>query len=439
MTQHIAIIDPAAGASGDMLLGALIGVGMPESLLQELPARLGCPEVTVTVERVDRAGVSAVKVTVRLPGDRHEGAATAYEHSHDPHQHPHDHHAHPHAHSHAQAEGDAGGHGHHHVGALIRRIREADLPEAVKARAVACFELLAEAEGAVHGVAPADVALHEVGALDALVDIVGVVLGFHWLDAAAVYCRPVALGSGWVRAAHGIMPVPAPATAILLEGLPVTTAGPARGEATTPTGAALLRVLSQGAPPSDWTPRHAGGWGAGERNPPEYANVLRLILADAVPGADESIVVLATDIDDMNPEFMDSLRSALVDAGALDVQLWATQGKKGRPSFRVEALAAVPDVTAVTNAFLTHSSTLGVRRWEASRTTLARRSAVLTSEDGQRVRVKLSEAPDGVRAKPELDDLQALAARHGRSLLKVAGELQERVRRLVHDGRDDTT
>ena len=409
--QRIAIIDPAAGISGDMLLGGLLALGAPEAWLRGLPARLGYPGVLVDIARVDRSGLSATKVTVRLPDGSHEGPAQLHGHPR------------PHSHGHASAA-----HDHHHVAELIERIARAPLSSRVRQRAIAAFRLLAEAEGRVHGVPPEKVALHEVGAIDAVVDIVGAMEGFEQLGVTGIYSRPLALGTGWVHATHGAMPVPAPATALLVEGLEIATGGPVTGEATTPTGAVLLRVLSEGPPPARW--RATGtGWGAGERDPHEYPNALRITLAEPVEEAGE-IVVLATDIDDMTPEFLEPLRTALFDAGAVDVQVWATQGKKGRMGFRVEALAPPPLAEAVTSAFFRNSTTIGVRRTVAERTLLPRRLEEIPTEDGSGVRVKYSEAPNGLRWKPEIDDVQALARRQGRSALEVAGELQLQLGRL---------
>ena len=415
--SRIAIIDPAAGISGDMLLGALVALGAPEAWLRGLPARLGYESVTVDISPVDRAGISATKVTVRLPDGSHEGASQPHGHAHV------SSHEHSHGHRHSGAA-----HAHHHVPELIARIERAPLSPWVRQRAVAAFSLLAEAEGRVHGVSPESVALHEVGAIDAVVDIVGAIEGFEQIGVNRIYSRPAALGNWWVLAAHGAMPVPAPATLLLMEGLGIATTGPVTGEATTPTGAVLLRVLSEGGPPARWRAT-ASGFGAGERDPADYANALRITLAEPVAEAGE-IVVLATDVDDMTPEFLEPLRTALFEAGAVDVQVWATQGKKGRMGFRVEALAPPPLAEAVTVAFFRESTTLGVRRISAERTVLSRRLEHFPAEDGSTVRVKHSEAPNGLRSKPELDDIQALAKRQGRSVLEVAGELQLQLGRL---------
>jgi uncharacterized protein (DUF111 family) len=236
----MAIIDPVAGISGDMLLGALVGAGASTGWLQGLPARLGFPDVRVAVEPVDRCGVLATKVTVTLPGGEVEAAAELV-HSH--------HHETSHGrHRDAPLQGsEAHPHGpHRHVGELIGMIERASISAWVRERAVRAFRLLGEAEGRIHGLPAEQVPLHEVGAIDALLDIVGGIEGFEQLGLGEIYHRPVTLGSGWVRAAHGVIPVPAPATAILLQGLEIGPNGPVTGEATTPTGAVLLRVLSKG-------------------------------------------------------------------------------------------------------------------------------------------------------------------------------------------------
>ena len=438
---RFAIIDPAAGISGDMLLGALIAAGAPADWLTGLPARLGCDGVTVEVGTVDRAGIRATKVTVRLSGgETEEPHHRGHTHHDGHHDHPHDHaHAHGHDHGH-RAHGDPGtGHGaHRHVGELIGMVERAPLSTWVRERAVAAFRLLGEAEGRVHGVPADQVALHEVGAMDALVDIVGAIEGFERLGVTQIYSRPVALGQGWVRAAHGLMAVPAPATAILLEGLDVATPPHVTGEATTPTGAVLLRVLSSGPPPGRWRALGAGFWGAGGRNPAGYANALRIILAEAAVEAGE-IVALATDIDDLSPEYLEPLREALFLAGAVDVQIWGTQGKKGRASFRIEALAPEPAAEAVGAAFFRHSTTAGLRRWRAERMTLPRREIDVPSGDGSTARVKFLDGPAGTRAKPEYDDVRRVSQSTGQPAHEVARDLQERALRSAGDlaaGRD---
>jgi len=386
--MRIAILDPAAGISGDMTLGALLSLGLPVSWLEELPKRLGLGDVRVTVRDVRRSGITCKQVEFGIPEQPHG----------------------------------------RHVGELVRLVERAPVSDWVKERAVRAFQLVGEAEGRVHGVAPEKVHLHEVGAVDAVLDIVGGIEGFERLGAQAVYHLPVAVGQGWVEAAHGRLPVPAPATAILLEGLEIAGgAGPVEGEATTPTGAALLRVLSAGAPPDRW--RMVGsGWGAGQRDPKHYPNALRILIAEVAAEAGR-VVLLATDVDDMSPEYVEPLRQALVQAGALDVQTWPVQMKKGRQGFRVEVMAPEALADAVTAELFRHSTTAGVRRWVAERVTLPRHQLTVRL-DGVAVRVKVLDGGQP-RVKPEYDDVLAAAQALGRPPLEVARAVERDAEALI--------
>ena len=415
--SRFAIIDPSSGISGDMLLGALIDLGAGEDWIRALPTRLGCPEVTVELARVDRAGISATQVTVRLGDGTSEAPAAPVSHRHED---GHHHHAHEPHHAHAP---------HRHVGELLGLIGRAPLSDWVRERALRAFRLLGDAEGRVHGVPADDVALHEVGALDALVDIVGAIEGFERLGVTRIFSRPVSVGSGWVRAAHGTLSVPAPATGLLLEGLEIGPNGPVTGEATTPTGAALLRVLAAGAPPERWR-AGATGWGAGGRNPAGYPNVLRVMLAESAAEAGE-VVVTATDLDDFTPEYLEPVRAELFAAGALDVQVWSTMGKKGRPSLRIEVLSDPGSADAMAEVLFRHTTTGGVRRWVASRSTLARREFEVTTREGSAVRVKVLEAPGGARVKPEYDDVVAAARLAGRPTADIVREVQQQAEARV--------
>jgi hypothetical protein len=376
--MRIAIVDPAAGISGDMTLGALLSLGVPASWLEELPARLGLGDVAVTVRDVRRSGITCKQIDFKIPEQPHGK----------------------------------------HVGELVQLVERAPISDWVKERAVRAFRMFGEAEGRVHGVAAEKVHLHEVGAVDAVLDIVGGIEGFERLGVEAIYNLPVAVGQGWVDAAHGRLPLPAPATALLLEGLEVAAgvASPVEGEATTPTGAVLLRVLSSGAPPERW--RMVGsGWGAGQRDPKHYPNALRIVLAESA-GEAARVVLLATDVDDMSPEYVEPLRQALVSAGALDVQTWAVQMKKGRQGFRVEVMAPEALADAVTAELFRHSTTAGVRRWIAERATLPRHQLTVRV-DGVAVRVKVLDGGTP-RVKPEYDDVLAAAQALGRPPLDVA-------------------
>jgi hypothetical protein len=235
-----------------------------------------------------------------------------------------------------------------------------------------------------------------------------------------------------VEAEHGRLPVPAPATAVLLEGLELSNGGPIKGEATTPTGATLLRVLSKGHPPDRWR-MVSSAWGAGERNPPEYPNALRLILAE--PAAEAGVVeVIATDLDDMPPEYVEPLRDALFAAGALDCAVWATGGKKGRLSLRLEALAAPGAAEGVVEALFAHSTTGGVRRWSAVRSTLPRREVAVEIAPSVIVRTKVLEGPGGARLKPEFDDVIKAAALLRLPAIEIARRAQVAAEAIVNNG-----
>lgn len=395
--MRIAILDPFAGISGDMLLGALVDAGVEPDWLRSLPPRVGFPEVEVEIRQVERCGLRATKVDFTVP----PGCL------------------------------GSGGHG-AHLGELLAVVRRADLSPRVKAQAERAFELIGQAEGRIHGVPPERVHLHEVGAVDAVLDVVGGCEGFERLGAESVHHFPAALGNGWVQADHGVLPVPAPATAALLEGIEVSRVGPVEGEATTPTGAALLRVLSAGPPPERWR-LLATGWGAGSRDPGAYPNALRLILAERAVEAGE-VEVMVTDLDDLQPEYLDPLREALFAAGALDCWAWATQGKKGRVALRVEVLASPAAAEAVAQALFAHSTTGGLRRWRAARHTLPRQDVEVELAPDVRVRVKITQAPGGARVKPEYQDVVEAAARMHRSALSVAREATRRAEALLADG-----
>jgi uncharacterized protein (TIGR00299 family) protein len=420
---RFAILDPAAGISGDMLLGALLDAGARASWLEALPARLGIPEVSITISRTLRCGLSCAQVSIRTASGQTEHPSPAYA---DPHHHDHPADAHSHAHEPDHGQDHRS---HRHLGDLLDVVERAPLSPTVRARAREAFRLLCTEEAHVHGVTPESVALHEVGAVDALVDIIGGIEGFEQLGVERVFSRPAALGNGWIRTAHGVIAVPAPVTTRLMEGLEIGPDGPVTGEATTPTGAVLLRVLSSGPPPARYR-AVTTGWGAGGRNPADYPNALRLILAEGAPEA-AVVVTLATDVDDLSPEYVDPLREALVAAGALDVQLWSTQMKKGRPGFRIEVICDPSTEAPVLEAFFLHSTTAGIRRSVSERVTLPRRQLEVPAGAGLTVKVKVLDTPGGPRVKAEFDDVRRAADRLGRPALEVARDVESTARALV--------
>lgn len=404
-TNKIALIDPAAGASGDMLLGALLDLDTDRKWLEDLPGRMAFDGVDVEISSVTRCSLAATRVTFRI-----DGVAEDSDHLSSTH------------------------HG-RHVSDLVALVRAAALSAGVKEKAVRAFTLIGEAEAAVHGMKPEDVHLHEVGAIDAVLDIVGVLEGFERLGVDEVYTLPVALGDGWVNTAHGNLPVPAPATANILAGLDVVTGGPVHGEATTPTGAALLRVLSRGEPPERWRISKTG-WGAGTRDPEGYPNALRIIIGESAPES-ALIEIIATDVDDLQPEYIEPMRDALLKAGALECVVWPTQGKKGRVSFRIEAYSTLADADRITRELFRHSTTAGIRRNRVLRTTVARSSVSVELSPAVAVRVKVLDGPDRNRLKAEYDDVLVAAGKLGRPAIEIARQAEnlavEKLEEKKHD------
>jgi hypothetical protein len=369
-----AIIDPSSGIAGDMMLGALLDLGVEESWLRALPAELGLSGVTVRTGRVRRGELACCKVDFHIPPQPH---------------------------------------GRHlrHIRAIVEGARA---PDTVKARALQAFESLTGVEAAVHGMTVEQVHLHEVGAVDAILDVVGAVWGFELLGIEAAWCGPVALGDGFVEAAHGRMAVPAPAVVRLLEGFDVVPGPTGSGELTTPTGAVLVKTLAARGLPARYRPVRTG-YGAGTKEFPGRANALRVILADVDGGAAaESLVLLACDIDDMEGEYLAAAAAAMRDAGAVDVTLVPVLMKKGRPGTRVEVLVRGDEVSRLEADLFARTTTIGVRRTTVSRTALARETRVVTV-GGHQVSVKVVTLPDGSRrAKPEFEDVLRVAAATGR-------------------------
>lgn len=380
----IAIFDPFSGISGDMTLGALLDVGVPADWLRALPDTLGLSDIGVRIRDVRRGDIACRKVDFDIPPQPH-------------------------------------GRGIREIRALVAA---AAVPDAVRQRADRAFTLIARCEGEIHGMEPEDVHLHEVGAVDAILDVVGSIWGFHLLEVTDAFTGRVSLGDGTVRAAHGILPVPAPATLKILEGIAVTPGPDGAGELVTPTGAAILRVMTGGRAAPPYVARRSG-FGAGTKDFPDRANALRLILADPADasthgeGSAESLVLLAADVDDMSPEYLAAAADRLRAAGALDVTLQPVVMKKGRPGSRVEVLSTGACADALEELMLVATTTIGVRRTAVTRRALSRREATVEVE-GHQLRVKLVTRPGGaVTAKPEHDDVVRVAEATGRPVASI--------------------
>ncbi|MBI4540384.1 MAG: nickel pincer cofactor biosynthesis protein LarC [Gemmatimonadetes bacterium] len=387
------IFDPFAGISGDMTLGALVDLGLEPGWLVALVEQFGLEGVTVRVDRVKRAGIAAPYVVVATP-------------EHEPHR---------------------------TLGQVLQVVAGLPVSESVRVRAGAAFQAIAGAEARVHGNDPSHVHFHEVGALDAIVDVVGAMAAVEALGAERFYTRPVAVGRGEVKIAHGAFPLPAPATLELLKGMELRDIG-VDAECTTPTGAAILRVLTDGRPPATQavTLRRTG-YGAGTRNPHDRPNVLRVLEVEvSEEGIEPDLFLVQADMDDHDPEYLPAVREMLAEAGALDVVMIPVNMKKGRLGIRIEALVPEPALAAVTRELFLGTSTIGVRYWPVRRERLAREVTEVGWE-GHRIRVKCATLPDGrVRYKPEFEDVlaaaRALSARPLDVLARVQAELAARSR-----------
>jgi pyridinium-3,5-bisthiocarboxylic acid mononucleotide nickel chelatase len=391
--MKVAILDPTSGIAGDMLLGALVDVGLERSWLEALPAALGLADVKVRIADVERSHVHCVKVDFDIPPQPHGRA----------------------------------------VSEIHRMIDAASVPRTVADRAHAAFDAIASVESAIHGVPADNLHLHEVGSVDAILDIVGSIWGLDLLGVERIYNTRISLGDGTAKTAHGLLPVPAPATIRLLEGFNVRHGPAGSGELTTPTGAALLRVLSKGAPPEEYSPSKSG-YGAGSRDIHGQLNALRVILGDAAVDKHrnhahhdhthtEHLHVLSADIDDMSPEELAGAADILRSEGALDVVLLHTTMKKGRVGTRVEALVAPADLARIEEKIFLHFTTIGVKTFDVVRNALSREMRVVRV-DGQDIRVKVATLPDGsLRAKPEFEDLRRLAEETDRPLAQIRSEV----------------
>ena len=435
--MRIAYLDCFAGISGDMFLGALIDAGVPLAVLQDATRALKLG-ASLKVEKVDRSGISSVKVHVLEGGKVADGGLpedeTHHQHSHQPHSHQpktqHLHktghaHDHPHTHDHQPHTHDHEPHEHHEHAhgrslTVIRSLIEsADLAEPVKRTAVRAFELLGGSEAKIHNVPIEQIHFHEVGAVDAIVDIVAASAGIHHLKIGAWYSSPVNVGGGMVQCAHGLFPVPAPATADLLRGFPTYSAH-VQKELVTPTGAAILRALSPEFGPQPAMVVEQIGYGAGTRNPKDFPNVLRLVVGETEAATElETVTVIETALDDLSPQVIAYVAEQALVAGALDVMLTPVVMKKGRPGTLLTILADPAKSDEFTQLILRETSSLGVRLRQDKRICLERKHIPVTTEFGEiRMKVGFSREAE-LNAAPEFEDCKAAAQQHGVALKQV--------------------
>ncbi|MDB4866416.1 MAG: hypothetical protein JWR03_749 [Cohnella sp.] len=424
-------LDCVSGIAGDMALSALVDLGADPDYIRGHLSELPIEPFTMEFVPVIRKGISAK--WLRLTFEQH---AHHDHHHHDHHDHDHqdhDHHDHDHDHNHNHDHDhnhDHHDHAYEHRKAsdIFRMIENSSLPPRVKKRSLSIFRLIAQAEGKIHGMDPADVHFHEVGAMDSILDIIGVCLAVENLDIEEIIVSPVPVGSGRVRMAHGVYPIPAPATAEILRGIPLSSFT-APGELTTPTGAGIVKALAAGYGPLPGGTIERIGYGAGTKDF-DHPNVLRALLlstekAAAIPM--ETIMVLETQVDDTRGETLGYTMERLFAAGALDVYYTPVYMKKNRPGVLITVLCSLLDASRCEEILLWETSTLGVRRTEMKRRALERKWIEIETPYGN---VRVKQAFDGaqlVRESPEYEDAAQAARSSGVPLDTVYREVYKRL------------
>ncbi len=374
--MRLLYFDCFSGISGDMTLGALIDLGLPAERLKAELKKLNLGNYTIEVFRGAKNQISANGIEVRVgPGHEH----------------------------------------HRHFSDIRSLVEESSLDPGVKETSLAIFRRLAEAEARVHRRNIEDVHFHEVGAVDSIVDIVGTAVGLDFFRPGRIVSSELPMGRGFVECAHGRLPLPAPATLEVLKEYPVYSV-PVEGELVTPTGAAIIAALSDSAGPLPPLRIEGIGYGMGRKDFPDRPNLLRLVLGEAAGEYEaDRVSILETNIDDMNPEFYDFLMDRLFEGGALDVSLSPLQMKKNRPGTLLRVVAPEHLADALTDIILRESTTLGVRRFPASRKKLVREIREVETPFG-RVRVKVS---GETRFQPEYDDCKRIALEKGIPIQEV--------------------
>lgn len=385
--------DCFSGASGDMVLGALLHLGLPFDHLKRELGKLSCEPVELDVKRVDRAGISATKIDFRFQDPKK----------------------------------------HRHLSEIVEMIERSALSDQVKINARKIFRNLGVAESKVHGIPLEKVHFHEVGALDSIMDIVGSCIGFDYFGITDFKCSTINVGNGTVKMAHGLFPVPPPAVAELIKGISIRT-GPGDGELLTPTGAAIISSLCEEYGPADGLKFEEIGYGAGSKEFKDLPNVLRLILTTkAEPGeapGSEELNLLETNLDDVSPEVLGYLMDRVFERGALDCWFTAIQMKKNRPATMVSVLCRPVLKDALIGILVTETPTLGVRVTTVSRLCLAREVSEVTTKWGP-VPVKVSKYNDKItNAKAEHDVMKEIARSEGIPLRDVEAEIMLCIERL---------
>lgn len=384
--MKIIYFDCFSGISGDMVLGAFIDAGLDRKVLEELPVKLNLPQVKIGIKKEIKNGLSATKVDIDFPPN----------------------------------------HSHRHLNEIEEIIRKGDLPETVKISAIKIFRKLAAAESKVHGIDISEVHFHEVGALDAIIDITGTALAFYILKIEKAYCGTISIGGGSVKISHGTYPVPAPATAYLLKDFQLQH-GPLKKELVTPTGAAILASFCE----KDSVPSYnlkSTGYGAGTAKFKEIPNVLRVFIGEYQKKENgyekqDNVLLLECNIDDLNPQIYPYLLEQIMNIGAMDAFLTPILMKKGRPAHMLSVLCYPDKESQVLNIIFMETTTIGVRKQQIIRSVLKRTLQEIDTMYGM-LQVKEIETPDGnIRIMAEFEDCKRIALKHGLPLREVQENL----------------
>jgi uncharacterized protein (TIGR00299 family) protein len=437
--MRIAYLECFSGMSGDMFLGALVDAGVAAAVLEDTVAALGVG-ARLEISRVVRGGVSATKVDVYVNGEKDLPREAYWERQSREHEHSHTDHGQ--SHSHPDEGSRAGAPALDEHGRGLTEIREiisaASISESAKKTAIAVFEVLGRAEAKIHNTSVESVHFHEVGAVDAMVDIVCAAVGAEALGVDEIICSPLNVGGGTVMCAHGAFPIPAPATMELLKGAPVYSSG-LQAELVTPTGAAIVKTLASRFAGFPEMKIEKSGYGAGSRDFPGHPNVVRLTIGEAAwsalaaKTASEMIGVLEANLDDLNPQVFGYVMDRLFEEGALDAFAMPVQMKKNRPGTLLTVLCKPEDASRLTQLIFSETTTLGVRRRDEMRQTLARRWENVRTTWGD-VRIKIASMNGTVtNYAPEYEDCRRIAAEHHVPLKTV---IQEAARAYSNSGRE---
>lgn len=419
--MRIGYLECFSGISGDMFLGALVDAGVPLEHLAGVTASLSLG-ARLEARKVTRAGITATKVDVITaePEHSHE-QGHSHSHAHD------DEHVHSHSHDHEHSHSHSYEH-HRSLSTILGILRGAPLDESVKERAMCGFQMLGEAEAAIHSIPVEKVHFHEVGAVDTIVDITCAAAGAAWLGVNRWIASPLNVGSGTVKCAHGTLPVPAPATLKLLGDAPVYAAGPAM-ERVTPTGATILRMLDVGYAALPAVRIAASGYGAGGRDTPGEPNLLRLLIGEesAAEAQTEPIAILESVIDDSTPQLLAYVSELLLAAGAWDVYRVPVQMKKGRMGVQITVLCRPESLATLREILFRETTTIGAHWRIESKMALEREFAEAATEWGK-VRIKIARLASGeiVNAAPEYEDCHRIAAEHKvplKEVMRVAAQI----------------